>query len=190
MMSPKILRRCTICKRYGAAYLVNDPLLGGKAYLCHDCWQKRQLPRTEKTDFNVATAKQYAQEGRLEEWVHACLNNEPGSNPGLSQGWSLQKRWWRGPLEVRLDHLQRCCGPEEGMEYRMELAAWQERTQRLSQSFTDLKNIPPLIVEYRAGLLSIRDGNHRYEAMSLKGWDTCWVLIWYNSAAEYLAHRE
>jgi hypothetical protein len=37
----KILKRCSICKRLGAAYLVNDPKLG-KLLLCYSCWKKRQ----------------------------------------------------------------------------------------------------------------------------------------------------
>jgi len=43
-----------------------------------------------------------------------------------------------------------------------------------------------LIIEYRAGLLSVRDGNHRLEAMRKKGWRTCWVLVWFNSREDYL----
>lgn len=31
----------------------------------------------------------------------------------------------------------------------------------------------------------MRDGNHRHEAMRRKGWPTCWVIVWYNSAEEY-----
>lgn len=140
-------------------------------------------------NFDVPSALQFAQDGRLEEWIHAYLNSGSWANPGLSERLRLQKRWWRGPVEVRLDDLQRACGPEEDMEYRMEPSGWQERTQRLAQSFTDLLHIPPMIVEYRSGILCIRDGNHRHEAIRLKGWDTCWVIIWYNSEVDYQAHK-
>jgi hypothetical protein len=37
----KILRRCTICKKFHASYLVDDPELG-KCYLCYSCWKTRQ----------------------------------------------------------------------------------------------------------------------------------------------------
>lgn len=40
-MSPKILRRCTICGNFHASYLVEDPALG-KCYLCYKCWKDRQ----------------------------------------------------------------------------------------------------------------------------------------------------
>lgn len=42
IMSPKILQRCTICKRFHASYLLEDPDLG-KCYLCLSCWKTRVL---------------------------------------------------------------------------------------------------------------------------------------------------
>jgi hypothetical protein len=47
-----------------------------------------------------------------------------------------------------------------------------------------------LIAEYRAGELSIRDGNTRYGAMRLLGWTDCWVIVWYNSESDYHQHSE
>ena len=40
-MAAKILRRCTLCKRFHASYLVEDPERG-KYYLCYFCWKARQ----------------------------------------------------------------------------------------------------------------------------------------------------
>jgi hypothetical protein len=45
-MSPKILRRCSICKRFHASYRVEDPALG-IGYLCYDCWKGRQTMTKE-----------------------------------------------------------------------------------------------------------------------------------------------
>jgi hypothetical protein len=42
----------------------------------------------------------------------------------------------------------------------------------------------------REGRLSIRDGNHRYEAMRQLGWPVCWALIWYNTEEDYHVHTE
>ena len=39
-MSGRILRRCTLCKKSHASYLVHDPELG-KGYLCYACWKAR-----------------------------------------------------------------------------------------------------------------------------------------------------
>lgn len=41
-MSPKVLRRCSICKKFHAAYVVEDPQLG-KLHLCLSCWKARQV---------------------------------------------------------------------------------------------------------------------------------------------------
>jgi hypothetical protein len=47
-MPPKTLRRCTICKRFHASYLVFDPKLG-KGYYCYDCWQARYATEPSPT---------------------------------------------------------------------------------------------------------------------------------------------
>jgi len=138
--------------------------------------------------FDVHTALRYAREGRLEDWVHAYLTAGPWANPEFSDGLKRQRRWWNGPLEVPLDALARAVGPEPEMEYVVERGPWAERTSRMAGSFTDPMAIPPLIVEYRAGILSVRDGNNRHEAMRVRGWPTCWVVIWYNSEQEHRRH--
>jgi hypothetical protein len=50
-MPPKVLRRCSICKNWGAVMLVNDPQ-AGKLYLCYACWKKRtdSLPSSSVRD--------------------------------------------------------------------------------------------------------------------------------------------
>lgn len=40
-MPPKVLRRCTICKKFNASYLVEDAEFG-KYHLCFSCWKVRQ----------------------------------------------------------------------------------------------------------------------------------------------------
>jgi hypothetical protein len=42
-MSPKILRRCSLCGKFHAEYRVEDPELG-KLYLCYACWQAKYAP--------------------------------------------------------------------------------------------------------------------------------------------------
>jgi hypothetical protein len=46
-MPGKILRRCTICKKFHASYLVEDPELG-RYYLCQRCWTARTLRTGEQ----------------------------------------------------------------------------------------------------------------------------------------------
>ena len=140
--------------------------------------------------FNTPTAIQFAKEGNIETWVHTYLNSGDWANPAFSEGLKLQKRWWHGPIELPLSMLQPALGPEPHMEYYVDNAYWQKQTQKLAASFTTLLALPPLIAEYRQGLLSIRDGNHRYGALQIKGWHSCWVIIWYNSAEDYTKHME
>jgi hypothetical protein len=73
------------------------------------------------------------------------------------------------------------------MEYRVEPAAWERRVNAIAASLTTPAALPPLIAEYRAGLLSVRDGNHRLAAIERAGWPATWVIIWYNAEAEYRA---
>ena len=73
------------------------------------------------------------------------------------------------------------------MEYRVLPERWEQRITGLMRSITDLMTLPPLIVEYRSGSLSIRDGNHRHEAMRRKGWLKCWVVVWHNSEEDLLS---
>ena len=140
-------------------------------------------------EFTFSTAIEYARSGQIETWVHAYLTSGDCANLGLANGLRLQQRWWIGPVSVDIADLTRACGPEPWMEYRVALKQWELRITGLMQSITDLMTVPPLIVEYRSGSLSIRDGNHRHEAMRRKGWLKCWVIIWHNSEEDFLLNR-
>jgi ParB-like nuclease domain len=135
--------------------------------------------------FDVQTALRFANQGDLETWVHLYLTTGSWANHVLSRGLRLQQRWWRGPIELPLTYLNRCCGPEPDMEYRTDPAAWEQRIAALAASFSDRQSIPPLIVQYQATSLSIRDGNHRYAAMQRKGRTTAWAIVWYDSRNDF-----
>jgi hypothetical protein len=138
--------------------------------------------------FDTPSAQRYASEGRIEEWVHQYLTTGSWANPGFSEGLKKQKRWWHGPVEVPLASLARCVGPVPGMEFQVSHEYWYNRTRKMAESLSDPLALPPLIVEYREGELSIRDGNTRYGAMKIKDWKTCWVIFWYNSKSDYRHH--
>jgi hypothetical protein len=76
------------------------------------------------------------------------------------------------------------------MEYVVDKEEWQARISHLARSFSVLLSLPPMIAEYRHSELSLRDGNTRYGAMTLLGWPTCWVIVWYNSESDYHQHNE
>jgi hypothetical protein len=92
-------------------------------------------------------------------------------------------------VEVNLTDLSRAVGPETGMEYQVKNEYWIARTSKMAASMSQPLAIPPLIIEYRSGILSIRDGNTRHGAMSLLGWSKCWVVIWYNTESDYDKHN-
>jgi hypothetical protein len=144
----------------------------------------------DRLRFDVPTAQAFANQGRLEEWVHAYLLGGDWANPGLSDGLKLQQRWWLGPLELPLAALERCVGPEPGMEYPVTVKYWEWRTGEIADgiraSGAGPLDLPPLIAMYDQGHLSVRDGNHRYGAYEMLGWPTAWALVWFNSQEEYL----
>ncbi len=128
--------------------------------------------------FNVATARQYAQEGRIEDWLHAYLNTPAWANPTLSRIIQHQKLLWVGPIEVELSQLVRCCGPEAHMRYPQPPEEWEESIAAIVSSLDVPSALPPLIVRPAQGVFNIPDGNHRHEAMRRKGWRTGWALLW------------
>lgn len=138
--------------------------------------------------FDTRSAQKAASDGEIEAWVHRYLTAGKWANPAFSQGLKREQRWWNGPLEVGVAALTRCVGTEPGMEYRVSQEYWSERTRKMAESMTDAVSIPPLIVEYRGGELSVRDGNTRLGAMERLGWQKCWAIIWYSSAEDYRQH--
>jgi hypothetical protein len=141
-------------------------------------------------EFDTCSAQKWAREGRIEEWVHKYLLAGRWANPGFSDGLKREKRWWNGPIEVNLADLSPAVGTEPGMEFVVDKDHWYVRTSKLAKSFSNPLSLPPLIAEYRAGELSVRDGNTRCGAMRLLGWPKCWVIIWYNSESDFYKHSE
>jgi hypothetical protein len=132
--------------------------------------------------FDVLSSMDAANCGRLDDWVDSYLSSGPWANAGLREGLRLQRRYWIGPLLLPLTRLERCCGPEPGMEFPVPAGAWQRKVSDIASRLVDPMGIPPLFIEWRAGALSIRDGSHRHAAMTAAGWNTCWVIVWCNNA--------
>lgn len=145
-----------------------------------------------RLEFDTCSAKKWAAAGKIEQWVHKYLLSGCGgkSNSEFSEGLKREKRCWIGPIEVSLNDLSPAVGTESNMEFVVAEDYWVARTSMLAKSFSNPLSLPPLIVEYRGGELSVRDGNTRYGAMKLLCWPTCWVIIWYNSESDYHQHNE
>jgi hypothetical protein len=135
--------------------------------------------------FDVLSCMDAANCGRLDDWVHSYLSAGHWANAGLREGLRLQQRRWIGPLLLPLKLLERCCGPEPGMEFPVPVDAWQRKVSDITSGLNDPMSVPPLFIEWRAGKLSVRDGSHRHAAMTAARWNACWVIIWCNNADDY-----
>lgn len=106
----------------------------------------------------------------------------------LLAGLKSAPRFWLGPHSYKLSDLQRCCGPEETMEYHMRPEDWERRVGKMVTSFRKLEDFPPLIVEYRKDILSVRDGNTRHETFRRLGIPLCLALVWFNNLEDAVVH--
>ncbi|MBM7564214.1 ParB N-terminal domain-containing protein [Paenibacillus sacheonensis] len=137
-------------------------------------------------NFTREEAEAFAREGCLEEWVHLFLKTT-GNNIPFSEGLKLGKRYWEGPVLLPLQDLDRCCGPEPEMEYVNPAESWEARVDSLMSLLQEGWAYPPLIVQAVDGRLSVRDGNHRHEALRRLGEAACWVILWGSESQEALA---
>ncbi len=137
--------------------------------------------------FNLRSCAASAKSGALQDWVLEYLSSGYWANIGLRDGLLLHKRYWIGPLAIKLSILERCCGPEEDMTYHVPPSIWTARIEDIAASLANPEELPPLIVEWRDGHLFVCDGSHRLGAMLLKGWERCFVVIWCNSPEDYAA---
>lgn len=128
--------------------------------------------------FNVDEAIEFSKKGKIEEWVHLFLNSV-GNNVNLSMGLKYKKIYWLGPILMDLDKLNRCCGPEEHMEYFSPSKRWEKRITDMQKLIRKGWDMPPLIVNHHNnGYLEINDGNHRCEALRREGIKKFWVILW------------
>jgi hypothetical protein len=140
--------------------------------------------------FDVLSCRDAAHSGRLDGWVNGYLSAGPWANAGLREGLLRQRRYWIGPLLLPLGRLERCCGPEPDMEFPVPQDAWRRRISDIASGLGDPISVPPLFIEWRDGVLSIRDGSHRHAAMTAAGWQDCWVIVWCNSSGDYDQARQ
>jgi len=136
----------------------------------------------------LSSAKEFAAQGRLEEWVHAYLVSD-GRNQDFSRGLKGQKRFFLGPCEMPLSLFKRCCGPEDNMQWRVNREGFERRVDGLMDAMRHNADIPPLIVHFSLenghGAFELNDGNHRWEAYRRLGMNQCHVIFWITDEDEY-----
>lgn len=120
----------------------------------------------------------------VEAWVHNFLNNE-GDNVEFSKGLKLERRYFSDPVEFDLSNIERCCGPEPDMKYKIDSEYFEYCIGKMLDSLSDGWHVPPLIVNYEDGKFTLNDGNHRYEALTRFGYKKFWVIFWATSKNDF-----
>ena len=80
-------------------------------------------------ELDTLSALKWAEEGKIEAWVHKYLLSGSGgrTNAQFSEGLKREKRWWNGPIYLSLTDLSPAVGVEPGLEYVVDEAYWQAR---------------------------------------------------------------
>lgn len=135
-----------------------------------------------------ASAAEFASAGKLEEWVHAYLTSD-GHNKPFSDGLKLTHRYYLGPFSMDISLLERCCGPEDGMKWKVDPADFECRVCSIMEAMRTGTDIPPMIVHYymeeNIPHFELTDGNHRHEACVRLGLREFPVIIWITEDEEY-----
>ena len=150
----------------------------------------KAIDKVKEQEFDSLSAIHWADDGQIEEWVHKYLQAGNESDREFSKGLKREARWWNGPFKIEITKLSPAVGPEPGLEYTVDAEQWLRRISLMAELFNSPKDLPPLVIEYRSGELSVRDGNTRLGAMKHLGWQKCWVVIWYNSEGDYTEHSK
>lgn len=137
----------------------------------------------------LSNAKAFAAAGRLEDWVHAYLLSD-ADNPAFSHGLKLFDRFFLGPVKMPLRLFKRCCGPEEGMKWRVHPVHFEEKVNRIMAVAKTDSEMPPLIIHYLFSEtdgtpeFELNEGNDRFEAFKRLGMEDTDVIVWITEPAE------
>ena len=137
----------------------------------------------------ASSAKEFARDGRLEEWIHTFLLSD-GHNRAFSDGLKLVPRFYHGPMDMPIRLFRRCCGPEPDMKYHEPEEWFEKRVNALREALQTDGDFPPLIVNYVKGEFVINDGNHRYEALRRIGREKHPVIFWVTEKEDNIALME
>jgi hypothetical protein len=119
-------------------------------------------------------------------WIQEYLRGE-GNNVPLADGLLLEERKFYGPVEYTVNKLSRCCGPEETMTYRTPQEDFDRRIAGIIARLSTGWYMPPLLVNYSKGTLTVTDGNHRLEAYRRLDKPTIPVIFWVTGEPDYHA---
>lgn len=138
----------------------------------------------------LTSAQNYAQNNKLEEWIHLYLLSD-GHNKDFSDGLKLTDRYFLGPVKMPLSFFKRCCGPEDNMKWQVSEEWFEKHVKELEAVIKLGNDMPPLIVNFSVdndnpdGCFELNDGNHRLEAYNRLGIKEYEVVIWITEKNEY-----
>ena len=139
--------------------------------------------------FSPQSALQARDHGRLREWIQEVLR-APRGNVGLADGLNLAPRSYWGPFLMPLDLVVRCCGPEPGMAYPVPAEGFEVRVTGIQTLLSQGRHLPPLLVNYDKGVLTLNDGNHRHEAHRRLGAAVVPVIFWTTGEGPMVEFRQ
>lgn len=141
--------------------------------------------------YTIRSARIEAQRGNLRAWVSDYLNSHfiETFGPHYLSVELPETCRFRGPLKVELGALTRTTGPEPHMRRIIPEDVWEKRIARQISLLDNVTDPPPLIADYRAGNLLIRNTDCLAEAMCRLGWQDAWVIICYWSDSDYAKHN-
>lgn len=132
------------------------------------------------SDINIHLPESSTIVSRVDDYLRWIWGNKELAD------WLLKaKRYRLWPLIIQLDKLERTCWPETNMEYQLSEGSFNETVRRVQAYIEQWNSMHPLICQFKDNVLSIRDGNHRHEALRRLEIKKYWILVRTDTEKEY-----
>lgn len=184
-------RNCMIINKF--EHGVNIESLSKEYSLSEETLKKIVYTKAKATELHfypiIDSAKEYDQQGLLEEWLHTYLLFTR-KNKAFSEGLYQENRYYIGPIMMSLSLLQRNCGPEEGMRWQINREVFEDRVQKWTNKIQTQEKLPPLIINYTNGHFEINCNSPLYEALIRLNKESFVVVIWITSPVDYKTFKQ
>ena len=127
---------------------------------------------------SLTLAKQYNNEGKIDQWMQDFLRAD-GKNLALADGLLLEERHYFGLCEIPISLLSDVkSGAPEYLHAENDIQYFFHVVDRMKESLAEGWDAPPLIVEYVYGKFQVDDGRHRLELYRQLGAERVWAAVW------------
>lgn len=133
---------------------------------------------------DFGSAKEYDENGLLEEWVHTYLLYERKNKP-FSDGLYLEERYFIGPVSMPLSLFERNSGPEETMKWRVDPIVFEGKVRNWINNIKNSNPLPPIIVGYADGNFEINCNSPLFEALKRLNVKEFPIIIWITKRTDY-----